>query len=168
MKTFAMFLGLAAMMIVGCGQSVVDKPLGSSDATNVSLELCGKCGELTGTDACCAAGAETCGCGLHKGSPGCCNMDKGANLTLCVACGQLEGSDKCCAADGELCKCGWHKGSPACCKIAKPGADEQASTDEGDDHDHEGDEDGDAHADHGDDGDMDDGDTDDSDTDDGE
>ena len=38
----------------------------------VSAELCAKCGEVAGSEKCCAEGAEVCaGCGLHKGSPGC-------------------------------------------------------------------------------------------------
>ncbi|NCA81324.1 MAG: hypothetical protein EOM72_01070 [Opitutae bacterium] len=38
----------------------------------VSAEWCAKCGEVAGSEKCCAEGVETCaGCGLHKGSPGC-------------------------------------------------------------------------------------------------
>ena len=40
--------------------------------TVVSAELCSKCGEVAGSEKCCAEGSELCaGCGLHKGSPGC-------------------------------------------------------------------------------------------------
>ena len=37
-------------------------------------QLCAKCGEVKGSDACCKVeGHEKCPkCGLHKGSPGCC------------------------------------------------------------------------------------------------
>jgi YHS domain-containing protein len=36
-------------------------------------KLCGKCGEVKGSEKCCAEGIEKCGkCGMHKGSPGCC------------------------------------------------------------------------------------------------
>jgi hypothetical protein len=41
-------------------------------AAAVSAATCPKCGEIAGSEKCCAPGAELCaGCGLHKGSPGC-------------------------------------------------------------------------------------------------
>jgi hypothetical protein len=87
-----------------------------------NMTLCGKCGELKGSDACCKADAKVCDqCGLHKGSPGCCaGLTKGQDAQLCPKCGEIKGTDKCCKADIESCKkCGMHKGSPchvACCK----------------------------------------------------
>ena len=61
MSLFAM----AAASFAQCG--------GVSKATaEASAALCSKCGEVAGSDKCCAEGAEACaGCGLHKGSPGC-------------------------------------------------------------------------------------------------
>jgi hypothetical protein len=39
--------------------------------------LCGKCGQIKGTDACCKVDAPKCSkCGLAKGSPGCCKLPK--------------------------------------------------------------------------------------------
>ncbi len=76
--------------------------------------LCGSCGQIKGTDACCAEGGATCAkCELTKGSPGCCEIEKGTNVQLCTKCGQIKGADACCAADAEKCvKCGLAKGSP--------------------------------------------------------
>lgn len=58
-------LAMASVSLAQCG--------GVSKATaEVSTALCSKCGEVAGSDKCCAEGAEVCaGCGLHKGSPGC-------------------------------------------------------------------------------------------------
>ncbi len=88
-------------------------------AFRATAVLCGACGQIKGSDVCCAADAATCAkCGLVKGSPGCCKIEKGTDVKLCTACGQIKGSDVCCAADAEKCaKCGLAKGSPGCCKI---------------------------------------------------
>lgn len=92
----------------GATRSVADR--------STPVVLCGKCGEVKGSDACCAADAEVCGCGLHHGSPGCCKMEKGADATLCSHCGEVLGSEKCCVAGAEVCPdCGMHAGSPGCC-----------------------------------------------------
>lgn len=41
-------------------------------ADKACVACCAKCGEVAGSEKCCAADAEICpGCGLHKGSPGC-------------------------------------------------------------------------------------------------
>ena len=58
-------LTLAAVSFAQC--------CGAAKATAaVSAALCPKCGEVAGSEKCCAEGAEACaGCGLHKGSPGC-------------------------------------------------------------------------------------------------
>ena len=59
----AMALAMAA--VAQCGGAAKAAPA-------VSAQLCPKCGEVAGSDKCCAEGAEICaGCGLHKGSPGC-------------------------------------------------------------------------------------------------
>ena len=85
------------------------------------VTLCGKCGQVKGSKACCKQGAEKCGrCGLAKGSPGCCRIPKGKDVTLCGKCGQVKGSDACCKKGTEKCKgCGLDKGSPGCCRINK-------------------------------------------------
>ena len=85
-----------------------------------SLKICGDCGELKGSEKCCAPDAEKCSkCGLNKGAPGCCKIEKGAtDAKLCGHCGEIKGSDKCCVAEAEKCpKCGLNKGAPGCCKI---------------------------------------------------
>ena len=88
-------------------------------AFRATFLLCGGCGQIKGSDACCAVGAATCSkCGLAKGSPGCCKIEKGTDVELCTKCGQIEGADPCCAAGAEKCaKCSLAKGSPGCCKI---------------------------------------------------
>ncbi len=41
----------------------------------VNAQLCGKCGQAKGTEACCKADAPKCGgCQLAKGAPGCCKL----------------------------------------------------------------------------------------------
>ena len=81
--------------------------------------LCGECGQIKGSDVCCAADAEKCGkCDLVKGSPGCCKIQKGTDTELCTGCGQIKGSEACCVAGAATCeKCGLHQGSPGCCRI---------------------------------------------------
>ena len=83
------------------------------------LALCGGCGQIKGSDVCCAEGADKCPkCELVKGSPGCCKIEKGSDAKLCTKCGQIVGSDKCCAEGAEKCpKCNLAKGSPGCCKV---------------------------------------------------
>ena len=47
------------------------------------LVLCGQCGEVKKSARCCIEGAKVCdGCGLSKGSPGCCRIEKGADVDL--------------------------------------------------------------------------------------
>jgi len=116
--------------------------------------LCGKCGQVKGSDLCCCnkPDQERCPmCGLFKGSPGCCRINKpevqaGALAvagktgeavakppypvpTLCGKCGQVKGSDLCCCKkpDQPRCaKCGLFKGSPGCCRINKPAVQKAA------------------------------------------
>ena len=88
-------------------------------AERLPTRLCGTCGEIKGTEACCAKDAKACGkCGLHKGAPGCCKIEKGEDAALCRKCGEIKGTEACCAKDAEACgKCGLHKGAPGCCKL---------------------------------------------------
>ncbi len=70
---------LSALIVAGClvGASVSMGDCGKCGSGHKhegehKHELCGKCGEEKGGDACCKEGAEKCSaCGLHKGSPGC-------------------------------------------------------------------------------------------------
>jgi hypothetical protein len=98
------------MLIIGCS-----KP---PDPTPTAKTLCGGCGQIKGTEACCKADAPKCaGCDLAKGSPGCCKIKKGTDTALCAKCGQIKGTDACCKADAPKCaKCNLAKGSPGCCK----------------------------------------------------
>jgi len=92
----------------------------SEVATQAGNCLCGKWGEIKSSDKCCDSSAQKCGCGLIHGSPGCCKVDKGADVKLCSHCGQIKGTGTCCAKDAKICsKCGLHKGSLGCCKIEK-------------------------------------------------
>jgi len=89
------------------------------------LVVCPKCGEIKGSEKCCAPDAKKCGvCKLNKGSPACCKGLKPAkgekDIILCGKCGEVKGTDKCCRADAPKCaKCGPNKGAPACCKLKK-------------------------------------------------
>jgi hypothetical protein len=105
-----LLLMLAGMFVVGCKKD--------SDTTVKGKFLCGGCGQIKGTDACCKPDAVKCEkCGLDKGSPGCCKITKGKDIALCGKCGLVKGSDLCCKADALMCaKCGKPKGSPLCCK----------------------------------------------------
>ncbi len=81
--------------------------------------LCGGCGQIKGSDTCCAEGAEKCDkCELAKGSPGCCVIASGDDVKLCKDCGQVAGGDACCDESAEKCgECGLAEGSPGCCKL---------------------------------------------------
>ena len=62
----------------------------------------------------------TAGCGLAKGSPGCCRIEKGSHepVALCAMCGHIKGDAACCKPGAADCAgCGLDKGSPGCCKI---------------------------------------------------
>lgn len=115
MKSLLATLALGLLVSVGCSQS--SGPAADVDAgiTKVSTVLCGACGEVKGSDQCCAADADVCDCGLHKGSPGCCKIEKGTDVTLCSKCGEVADGEKCCAEGAEVCACGAHKGAPGCC-----------------------------------------------------
>ena len=107
---FAMAIGF-----IGCNTAGKS----SSDET---ISLCGKCGQIKGTEVCCIADTPKCDkCGLAKGSPGCCKLpEAGKDAALCGHCGQIKGSDVCCKADAPKCdKCGMAKGSPGCCILPK-------------------------------------------------
>lgn len=143
MKSIAVLFCVVALTAIGCGQSST-QTIPEAEITPVSLELCGDCGQVKGSDSCCAEDGEECKCGFHKGSPACCKLEKtGEDIALCVKCGEQAGGEKCCA-EGEVCDCGFHKGSPACCsKDAMAVAKEivEDMTEEGDEHaghDHEG------------------------------
>ena len=139
MKTIALLAAIGLIVAVGCGQTATvedstDNPL-PVEITTASLTLCKDCGEVKGTDKCCAEGAAACDCGFHKGSLACCKVDKtGEDITLCTECGFVVDSKKCCADGAEVCECGFAHGSPACCKVEK----EALAAADGDDHDRDG------------------------------
>ena len=89
------------------------------EAAEVRLALCTTCGEIKGTEKCCAEGAEKCAaCSKNKGSVGCCLDVK--EQALCAKCGEIEGSAKCGVKDAVKCeKCGKNKGAPGCCNDLK-------------------------------------------------
>jgi hypothetical protein len=92
------------------------------EKAEVRLSVCKKCGDIKGTKQCCAKGAAKCaGCGLNKGSVGCCKHLKPAagekEVLICGKCGEVKGTKKCCAKGAKKCtKCKLNKGSVACCK----------------------------------------------------
>ena len=64
-------VGLAA----GCQEAKVETAAMKPPYADVTL--CGKCGQVKGSEKCCKPGAEKCPmCGLDKGSPGCCRINK--------------------------------------------------------------------------------------------
>ena len=73
--------------------------------------ICGKCGEIKGTEACCDKDAAVCTeCGLIKGSPGCCKIQKGKDAEMCAKCDQIKGSAECTGA------CKSKEVGQGCCK----------------------------------------------------
>lgn len=106
-----------SLLLAGCASMCPDKA-GNRQAKAGQIVLCGKCGQVKGSAACCKPGAQACaGCGLQKGSPGCCaGFAKGADVTLCGQCGFVKGSAACCKpGTGQTCAlCGFIKGSPGC------------------------------------------------------
>ena len=82
-KFLASFALLALVAVVSLGCSKATPPVATTAPAEVTkvnyapASLCGKCGEIKGTEACCAEGADVCSkCNLHKGAPGCCKMEK--------------------------------------------------------------------------------------------
>ena len=116
--TLVLALGLVTFMAGGCESA--HEHDGHDHGTEAAITLCGGCGHVKGTEACCADGATTCaGCSLHKGSPGCCKITKGTDAALC-GCGAVKGSDQCCNASLVKCAgCGKIKGTPGCCAGSK-------------------------------------------------
>ncbi len=104
--------GQATRVLAGCGNC---KSHAKKAAKPWAVTLCGRCGEIKGTDKCCLAGAKRCACGAIKGSPGCCKIKIGGkDAALCANCGEVKGSKKCCAPGVKRCSCGAYKGSPGC------------------------------------------------------
>ena len=113
-----------AILLVGAALAVVScKESGSGTAQAAgSVELCTDCGQIKGGELCCKPDQPKCeGCGLSKGSLGCCNIPKDAeSAAVCTGCGQIKGSELCCKPGQTKCEgCGLAKGSPGCCKLPK-------------------------------------------------
>jgi len=111
-----LFMAFGALTMLGCQEATGPQP---AQGETVRPALCGGCGHVKRSDACCPSDATTCeNCGLVAGSPGCCKITKGTDAELCGGCGQIKGSDLCCDSDAEKCgDCGLAKDSPGCCKI---------------------------------------------------
>jgi hypothetical protein len=104
-----------AKVLAHCGACGSGAKKSGKAASPKAITLCGRCGEIKGSDKCCRAGATRCKCGMIKGSPGCCRMPKGCkDVVLCTKCGEIKGSDKCCLPGATRCSCGAIKGSPGC------------------------------------------------------
>ena len=103
------------LVLVGC-----ESDQKAEEASPGALALCTDCGHAANADACCDPSNDTCGCGLAKGSPGCCRIEKGSDesVAVCTACGHLKGTASCCDPDNPDCAaCNLDKGSAGCCKI---------------------------------------------------
>ena len=112
----ALAVSLAGIALLGYGC----KKSGPTASAAESVELCMMCGQIKDSDLCCKPDQITCdGCGLVKGSPGCCNIPEGAEkAAICTKCGQITGTELCCKPNQTLCTdCGLVKGSPGCCKL---------------------------------------------------
>lgn len=107
----ALVLGATMLMTAGCEEKTT--------AQTTDVPLCTACGQIEGAEACCQPDQEKCGCGMDKGSPGCCKIPEGAeSAALCGGCGQMKGSEDCCQPGQTKCDaCGLDKGAPGCCKI---------------------------------------------------
>ena len=80
MKVFSLILVLTALVAAGCNRSSIEQTpsLGITPAV-YDIVLCGDCGQVKGTEACCQEGAAVCAdCSWHKGSPACCKIEKPA------------------------------------------------------------------------------------------
>ena len=113
---------LGGLTLTGCKEKQsIGKPHTHDHENEVTL--CGLCGEVKGTDKCCAEGIALCdNCKLHKDSPLCCNkaIRGEKDILLCRKCGEVCFTEKCCPKSGapEKCaECGLHKDSPGCCRI---------------------------------------------------
>lgn len=55
--------------------ALTGKVYADAQVIEVNARLCGKCGQVKGTEACCKADTPKCGgCQLDKGAPGCCKL----------------------------------------------------------------------------------------------
>ena len=98
--------------VTGCNNS--NKEAHKHVHVDGDIVLCGKCGDVKGTDTCCKSDVR-CGCGFIKGTAACCKTEHtGEDMTLC-GCGQVKGTDLCCTDQEKCSKCDKHKGSPGCC-----------------------------------------------------
>ncbi len=114
-KLFVLVIALlmGGITMTGCGS------LRKQTHSEETLTICDTCGEVEGTDACCAEGATWCRqCGLHKESPGCCKIEKGGGpQPVCGDCGEIKDTEDCCDANAKRCaRCGKIKHSLGCCK----------------------------------------------------
>jgi len=137
MKTLSYAAGLlcTAVLVAGCGDSnPTPNPPGGGPGTTKVAQICPKCAQKMGSEACCDADAEKCQkCGFAKGSPGCCNAEFLAlikdedvksgkkPIEICADCGQIKGGDSCCKEGAVVCEaCKKHKGSPGCVLLCGP------------------------------------------------
>lgn len=96
MKKALCALVIATLVAVAGMATAGEEAAGAGDV--VKILVCGKCGQVKGTDLCCRADALKCEkCELTKGSVGCCKLpEKGKDAELCIKCGQIKGADTCC------------------------------------------------------------------------
>jgi hypothetical protein len=65
------------IVVPGMAIAVEEKAEAKIVKETKTTTLCGKCGQIKGTDACCKVDAQKCTkCGLTKGSPGCCKLSR--------------------------------------------------------------------------------------------
>jgi len=79
MKNVTLIAGIIfSIVLFSCQNSKQNEETNSSVSVSKSdsiVKLCGKCGEIKGSDKCCKQDVVKCEkCGLNKGSPGCCKI----------------------------------------------------------------------------------------------
>ncbi len=69
---------IGLITLAGASMALAQCPAGcgcagcAAKAKAEKAAVCGKCGEVKGSESCCKAGVASCpACGLHAGSPGC-------------------------------------------------------------------------------------------------
>lgn len=114
------FVSVTSIMAIGGCASDDAATTQSATVSAGEIALCTGCGQIKGSEECCADGATLCACGMVKGSPGCCRIEQGSSdpVALCATCGHIKGDEMCCKPGQEMCSaCDMVKGSAGCCKI---------------------------------------------------
>ncbi|MCA9196915.1 MAG: hypothetical protein KDA87_05225 [Planctomycetales bacterium] len=119
----ALLAMLGFAVFAGCNppaESGGDANTTTAEVSATSTILCGTCGEVKGSDACCDDSVASCDCGFHKGSALCCKHVENNGQDVCADCGQTVDGAHTCSTDAEKCaECGLVKDSAGCCKLGE-------------------------------------------------